>query len=391
MRIAEASQRLPRAEFTARLQRLGVSDAGITLLSKGRREVELLLVQMEKQGVATRQSAEDAVEFDNALNDIEQTIKGKARPAIAGLAGALADAAEDQETLNTVSNIAIGVMGALAIATIAATWPWLALAGAIAGAVTAYQSWNNRGDQTTGKWAAGKLRAGRQWIDEQLGINTGAGGEGRVGWYNRGRDAMGNPKGGAASGGAGMGSAGDIEKFFQSRGYSPEQAKGIAAGIYAESGGDHTARNPTSGAYGLGQHLSKDRRDNFRKRYGHDITRSTRAEQLDFIDWELKGGDHGGAAVRAQTTAAGTLGAYVNNFMRPAKGAETTGDIRRGMAYINGRGGTAAPATGGAATTNIGTIIINTQAKDANGIARDMQGALAKRSVVTQANSGLSG
>lgn len=392
LRIAEASQSIPRAEFTARLQRLGVSDAGITLLSKGRRELELLLGQMEKQGVATKESAEDAIAFDTALNDIEQTIKGKARPAITELAGALAEAATDQEALNVVSNIAIGVLGAVALAVAAATWPWLALAGAIAGAVTAYQSWTNRGDQSTGEWAAGKLRAGRAWIDEQLGITSAGGGEGRIGWYNRGRDAMGNPTGGAAGGAGGVGSSGDIEAFFKSRGYSPAQAQGIAAGIHAESGGSHTARNPTSGAYGLGQHLSKDRRDNFRKRYGHDITRSTRAEQLDFIDWELKGGDAGGAAVRAQTTAAGTLGAYVNKFMRPAKGAETTGDIRRGMAYINGRGGSAS-ASAGAVTnsTTIGTVIVNTQATDANGIARDLPGALSKRSVVTQANSGLSG
>jgi len=388
LKIAEASERMPRAEFTARLQRLGVSEAGITLLSKGRDELEKLLIQMEKQGVATKQSAEDAIAFDNALNDIEQTIKGKARPAIASLAGALADAAEDQENLNVVSNIAIGVLGAVALATIAATWPWLALAGAIAGAVAAYRSWNNRPpEQTTGDW----IREKYQGAMDAMGISIKGGGEGRLAYYNRGRDAMGNPIGGA-SGGAGGGSSGPrtaatVEQYFKSKGYSAEQAKGIAAAVVAEGG---LARRTGGGykgrALGIGQLLG-DRRERFLARYGPNFTLQ---DELEFMHWELQGGDQGGAAVRAQKTSAGTLNAMVNSFYRPAAGAQTAGDMRRGMAYLNGRGG-----GGGATTVNnnttVGQVTVYTAAKDADGIAKDMRGAIAKRGLVTQANSGLTG
>lgn len=389
LKIAEASERMPRAEFTARLQRLGVSEAGITLLSKGRRELEGLLLQMEKQGVATKQSAEDAIAFDNALNDIEQTIKGKARPAIASLAGALAEVAEDQEAVNVVSNIAIGVMGALAVATVAAIWPWLALAGAIAGAVAAYQSWTNRREgQTTGDWVREKY----QGAMDAMGITLKGGGEGRLAYYNRGRDAMGNPIGGGPAGaGSSRGGAnsGQIEAFFRSRGYTAEQARGIAAGIHAESASNPRAFNGAGGgqgAFGIGQWRG-DRLKRLRAKYGPNPTLQ---QQLEFMDWELKGGDHGGSAVRSQSTAAGTLGAYINSFMRPAKGAETSGDMRRGMAYLNGRA-TAAAGNTTVNSTTVGQVTVYTAAKDADGIAKDMRGAIAKRGLVTQANSGLTG
>lgn len=410
LRIAEASQRMPRAEFTARLQRLGVSDAGITLLSKSRAELEKTLVEMEQMGVASDKSAKDAIAFDNALQDIEQTIKGKARPAIAGFAEALANAADDQETLNIVSNIGIGILGAMALAVIGATWPWLALAGAIAGAVAAYQSWNNRGEQTTGEWAAGGIRHAAQWAADSLGINIKGGGEGRLAYYNRGRDAMGNPigTGGGPTGEAEPGSllyyqsrlsqaggGGDrITAFFKSRGYTDAQARGIAAGIHAESGGNPRAFNRAGGgqgAFGIGQWRG-DRLKRLRARYGNNPTLD---QQLAFLDWELRGGDAGGKGVLQATTAEGALSAYIGGpgwgFMRP-DAAGRLGDMRRGMAYLNGgRGGGGAGAQTVNNNTTVGTVIVNTAATDAKGIARDMRGALSQRSVVTQANTGLTG
>lgn len=409
LRIAEASKRMPQAEFTARLQRLGISDAGITLLSKGRDELEKTLVEMERMGVASKESADDAIAFDNALQDIEQTLKGKARPAVAGFAEALANVASDQEAVNVVTNIGIGLLGAMALAVVAATWPWLALAGAIAGAVTAYQSWKNRGDQTTGEWAAGGLRFGAQWAADKLGIVTKNGGEGRLAFYNRGRDAMGNPIGaGGPTGSAEPGSllyyqsrlsqskggGGQIVDFFKSRGYTDAQARGIAAGIHAESASNHTAHNRAGGgqgAFGIGQWRG-DRLKRLRARYGPNPTLQ---QQLEFLDWELKGGDPGGKGVLQATTAEGALSAYIGGpgwgFMRP-DAAGRLGDMRRGMAYLGGRAGAGA---GGGQTVNnnttVGTVIVNTAATDAKGIARDMRGALSQRSVVTQANTGLTG
>lgn len=419
LRIAEAGQRMPRAEFTARLQRIGVSEAGITLLSKGRRELENYVNTMEAQGVATEKSAQDAIAFDNALNDIEQTLKGKARPAVAGFAEVVANLAKNQDVVNGLTYTAIGLIGAAGVTAAIAYAPFLALAGAIAAVASAFMDANtNARDWAQTAKFFDQLRNGdlagaastfgesasdtiSEWMGK-AGVNPNArfGGKTWGEWQNdarwRGVDpfefgGVRSPGAGPSRGGTARtgGNGSDIVAFFKSRGYTTEQARGITAGIIAESGGDHTARNRSSGAYGLGQHLSANRRANFRKRYGIDITQSTRAQQLDFIDWELKGGDAGGAAVRAQTTAGGTLNAYIRSFMRPAAGAETMGDLRRGNAWLSGHGGGSAMTT--SQTTNIGQITVYSAATDAEGIARDMRGAIGRRGLVTQAGSGLTG
>jgi GNAT superfamily N-acetyltransferase len=126
----------------------------------------------------------------------------------------------------------------------------------------------------------------------------------------------------------------DIVDFFKAKGYSEAQARGIAAGVAAEAASSHTALNPDSGAIGLGQWLGP-RKGELIRRYG---PRPTRAEQLEFLHWELQGGDHGGRAVLAQGDEAAVLDAYIRKFMRPGAGAETSGDLSRGLSAL-GRNG----------------------------------------------------
>jgi len=128
--------------------------------------------------------------------------------------------------------------------------------------------------------------------------------------------------------------ANDVVRFFQDKGYSEAHARGIAAGVAAEAGSNHLARNPASDAFGLGQWLGPRKAELFR-RYGPNPTRQ---QQLEFLHWELQGGDHGGKAVLRATDEASALSAYINDFMRPAKGAETTGDLSRGMAALGREG-----------------------------------------------------
>lgn len=139
----------------------------------------------------------------------------------------------------------------------------------------------------------------------------------------------------------------DVVNFFRDKGYSEAQSRGIAAGIMAESRGDHRITGPAvdaqgrpmqNRAHGLGQWVSADRRANFKKQFGIDITQSTRRQQLEFLHWELQGGDAGGRKVLAQTDEADVLRSYIEDFMRPAKGAETSGDLRRGMAALGREG-----------------------------------------------------
>ncbi len=118
------------------------------------------------------------------------------------------------------------------------------------------------------------------------------------------------------------------------RGLPEHTARGVAAGIHAESRSNPGIVNPTSGAAGYGQWLGP-RQAELHRRYG---AHPTPDQQLDFMVWELKGGDHGGKHVLAAGDDAQALNAYVRRFMRPAAGAETTGDLSRGMQAL-GRGG----------------------------------------------------
>jgi N12 class adenine-specific DNA methylase len=117
---------------------------------------------------------------------------------------------------------------------------------------------------------------------------------------------------------------------LQERGLSEAAARGVAAGIHAESRSDARAVNPTSGAMGVGQWLGS-RKKELVKRYGANPTLD---QQLDFLVWELNGGDHGGKAVLAGRDENAVLEAYITKFMRPAKGAETDGDLARGRAAL---------------------------------------------------------
>lgn len=132
-----------------------------------------------------------------------------------------------------------------------------------------------------------------------------------------------------------VGYANDIYQYFRSKGLTDAQARGIAAGIHAESASNHNVRGGYKGrAVGLGQWLG-ERRAELLRRYGPN---PTRRQQLDFMWEELQGRDVGGRAVLAATDERAVLDAYIRKFMRPAPGAQTTGDLTRGMAAL-GRGG----------------------------------------------------
>lgn len=148
--------------------------------------------------------------------------------------------------------------------------------------------------------------------------------------------------GGAGAGGGGNLHAG-IVTFFRGKGYSEMQARGIAAGIHAESGSNPNIRNETNGALGLGQWLGP-RRAAIIRRYGPNPSIE---QQLEFLHHELQGGDAGGKAVLAGKTEAEVLSAYIGEtradgtgwgFMRPLHGSQREGDISRGMAAL-GRAG----------------------------------------------------
>lgn len=141
------------------------------------------------------------------------------------------------------------------------------------------------------------------------------------------------------------------------RGLSEVHARGVAAGIEAESRSDHTVRGGYKDrAVGLGQWLGPRRADLFAK-YGENPTKE---QQLDYLAWELKGGDVGGKHVLAAKDEGAVLDAYITKFMRPAQGVETTSDLDRGRKAL---GLPATPRTGGQGkySVSVGNTTVTTK------------------------------
>ena len=82
-----------------------------------------------------------------------------------------------------------------------------------------------------------------------------------------------------------------LHSGLTSRGFSKEEAAAIVGNLWAESGFDSGARNPTSGAYGLMQWFGPryDRLQTYAAEKGKAA--SDLELQLDYIAWELKGGN----------------------------------------------------------------------------------------------------
>lgn len=177
---------------------------------------------------------------------------------------------------------------------------------------------------------------------------------------------------GARRGGAMPKGVDPIMAYFMGKGMSLEDSLGIRAGMWAE-GGTPTAVNPKSGAFGIGQWLGPRKKELF-KRYG---PKPTLQNQLDFMWWELNGGDHGGKSVMNAKGIWQTLQAYITRFMRPAKGGETQGDFRRASQFLR--------SWSAQQNTHIGTVNIYTRASDPKAVAREV-GNLGRRGVVVQAD-----
>lgn len=146
----------------------------------------------------------------------------------------------------------------------------------------------------------------RQSLISQASVNSGPG---RYG------GAVGNVP-------AGMkGSVDEAMKFFMDKGWSKEQAAGIAANLVAESGMRPGAVGDNGRAYGIAQ-WHPDRQANFAKWAGKDIRGSSFQDQLGFIHYEMTEGRERAAGNRLRgARTASEAGAIVSRYYeRPAMG-----------------------------------------------------------------------
>jgi len=168
------------------------------------------------------------------------------------------------------------------------------------------------------------------------GVGSGSGGGGFTGGFPGGANFTGQ---GLTPGVAATGSAAEAIQFFQSKGWTREQAAGIAANIQAESNFKTNAVGDGGRAYGIAQ-WHRDRQKDFQKVFGKDIRQSSFQEQLAFIDWELRNTEsRAGDSLRNASTAAEAAAIVQNQYERPAnKDPRYRASIAMGFA---GEGGSA--------------------------------------------------
>lgn len=200
---------------------------------------------------------------------------------------------------------------------------------------------------------------------------------------------------------------------LKSAGFSDAQAAGIIGSLMQEDTGlNPAAVNSKSGAAGIGQWLGS-RAKQFQSMFGHSVAQGTFGEQVDFMLQELKTTERtADQRIRMAQTPAQAAEIHAREYERPgsaeaniarrqAYAASVYGSIGQlNAAQIAGQsaGARGAGASGArvssmtsSAETNInGPITIQTQATDAQGIAREFGKAVSKYSfTVPQANTGL--
>lgn len=324
-------------------QALGFDESTIRLLMRGRDAVEQQLDSRGKLGIMTQKQVEDAARLTKATSelnlvftDMGNTIAGELVPAFAEMAEDFTEFYRNNKELvdsgleaffgtlakniELVSAALILMGGASALKGLAALRALAFGAGAAGGSGAGSAAAGALAGASAMRIATGGLAA----LFYSSSLNEGEEEELR---NNRLR------KGGAE------GAAATID-YFRAKGWTEEQAKGIAANIEQESGFRADAEGDGGNAYGLAQ-WHPDRQANFAKFSGKDIRQSTAQEQLDFIHYELTRGKEKAAGERLKmASSASEAAAIVSQYYeRPA---DQDGEIARRAAIANSYGGTPA-------------------------------------------------
>ena len=322
-------------------QALGFDENTIRLLMRGRDAVEQQLDARGKLGVMTQKQIEDAArltkatsELNLAFTDMGNTIAGELVPAFAEMAEDFTEFYRNNKELvgsgleaffgtlakniELVSAALILMGGASALKGLAALRALAFGAGAAGGSGAGSAAAGALAGASAMRITTGGLAA----LFYSSSLNEGEEEELR---NNRLR------KGGAE------GAAATID-YFRAKGWTEDQAKGIAANIEQESGFRADAEGDGGNAYGLAQ-WHPDRQANFAKFSGKDIRQSTAQEQLDFIHYELTRGKEKAAGERLKmASSASEAAAIVSQYYeRPA---DQDGEIARRSAIASSYGGT---------------------------------------------------
>ena len=110
------------------------------------------------------------------------------------------------------------------------------------------------------------------------------------------------------------------QAFFESKGWTKEQAAGLVGNLITESKLNPTAVGDNGKAYGIAQ-WHPDRQAKFAQEYGKDIKNSTFEEQLEFVDWELRNNEKAAGQSLAGARSASEAAAIIDKQYERSSGA----------------------------------------------------------------------
>lgn len=410
---------------------MGIDQGTMQLLLSGRKEVELTIKKQKEFAATTKQQGEEAQRLYRQLTEVKQgfhafgqELLSNSTPTLESFLGKMREFGqwiiENKEFVKTFLTVLAAGLGAVALAAAPINLVIIAvtgLAGAIALLTQDFNTWKRGGDSFIDwkKWEPG-FTAAANGINYIKGLLTDlvyraiAAGDGIAAVFNRDwkrakfaweEFKKGAPEQLSAPVNIGMvGTEATVMDFFQKQGWSREQAAGITSNLKRESNFNHQAIGDSGKAFGIAQ-WHPDRQSEFKKVLGKDIRQSTLDEQLQFVQYELTIGKEKSAGDKLkQAYNAFDAGAVISEFYERPADRQGESDKRGSLAEslmngIPGASQNASIAAGSAPTANnvsvennIGEINIHTQATDAEGIAKDINGAMDYLKT-SQANRGL--
>ncbi|MBA6142344.1 hypothetical protein H4B97_07645 [Pseudomonas juntendi] len=309
-------------------QALGFDENTIRLLMKGRDEVKKQLDSRNKLGIMTQKQVEDAARLTKAnaelnlvFTDMGNTIAGELVPAFAELAEDFTAFYRDNKDL--VDSGLEAFFGGMAknIEAVAVAMALLGGAGALRG-LQVIKDLMKVGGKPSGPPATNPAGPGGIPLVTRIAtplmalLYSSSLNEGEQEEILKNKLRKGGSEG-----------AGAVIDFFRAKGWTEEQAKGIAANLEQESGFRTDAEGDGGNAYGLAQ-WHPDRQAEFARYSGKDIRESSAREQLEFIHHELTNGREksAGNRLRRAGSARDAAGIVSQYYERPA---DESGEIAR--------------------------------------------------------------
>lgn len=330
--LADQFQNLTLTQQVNAAKALGLDESGLRLLQKGRGEITSYYDEVKRLGTLQNGDTKIASDYASAMQDVDRvfsdvrnTVGRELTPALTDLAHEFAEWYADNrefiqgnlaEALKLVAENLKPIVAAMTILGGASALKTLTLLLRVPGAIVA------AGGAAKVAQGAAAVAGGSAAAGGVSALGVAAGGAAALlysGTLNDGEDAEVDKIRARRGDSANLDTAAAVTQYLVDKGWTVEQAAGIAANLQQESQFNPSAVGDGGRAYGIAQ-WHGDRQKEFYKKYGKQIQNSNLQEQLDFLHYEMTEGNEqrAGNALRETTTARAAAEIVSRKYERPA-------------------------------------------------------------------------